>query len=149
MNLRISKTGSSSCQCTMTLYGKQKETKSNVNTIHRIMPANCLAVIGLSWGLDQKKSGTEPTLTNQMGSWDRMAEEMVANFSRSGHPIFRASSALERRELRSKRGCKKSIQHFNCSDKKHRVASPHSDFCESAQHLRSNNMFMQRSTQRF
>ena len=42
---------------------------SNVNTIHRqlrIMLANSLAVIGLSWGLDQKKSGTELTLTNQM-----------------------------------------------------------------------------------
>ena len=47
--------------------GKQKETKNNVNTIHRqlwIMLANLLAVMGLSWGLDQKSSGTEPTLTN-------------------------------------------------------------------------------------
>ena len=30
------------------------------------------------------------------GSWDRMAEEMMANFSQSGHATFRAS-ALERR----------------------------------------------------
>ena len=30
-----SKTGSSSSQCTTTLHGKQKETKGNVNTIHR------------------------------------------------------------------------------------------------------------------
>ena len=28
------------------------------------------------------------------GSWDQMAENMMANFSRSGHPIFRASSAF-------------------------------------------------------
>ena len=49
------------------------------------------------------------------GSWDRMAEEMMANFSRSGHPIFRASSAFERGELRSKGGRKKSI-HFNVSN---------------------------------
>ena len=47
----------------------QKETKNNVNKIHkqlRNMLANSLAVIGLSWRLDQKKNGTEPTLTNQM-----------------------------------------------------------------------------------
>ena len=37
------------------------------------------------------------------GSWDRMAEEMKANFSRSGHPIFRASSALERRIMKQRR----------------------------------------------
>ena len=47
------------------------------------------------------------------GSWDRMAEEMMLNFSGSGHPIFRASSASERGELRSKGGQK--TKHFNCS----------------------------------
>ena len=46
------------------------------------------------------------------GSWDRKAEEMMANFSRSSHPIFRSSSAFARGELRSKEGRKKSI-HFN------------------------------------
>ena len=44
-----------------------------------------------------------------------MAENMTANFSDSGHPIFRASSAFERGELRSKGGRKTSI-HFNGSD---------------------------------
>ena len=44
-----------------------------------------------------------------------MAEEMRANFSRSGPPIFRASRAFERGELRSKRGGKKST-HFNGGD---------------------------------
>ena len=33
-----------------------------------------------------------------------MAEKMVANFSRSGHPIFRASSTFETGETRSKKG---------------------------------------------
>ena len=37
---------------------------------------------------------------------------MMANFSGSGHPIFRASSAFARGEVRSKGGRKKSI-HFN------------------------------------
>ena len=48
------------------------------------------------------------------GSWNRMAQEMMANFSRSSHPIFRASSAFARGELRSKGRGKKSI-HFNGS----------------------------------
>ena len=48
-------------------------------------------------------------------SWDRMAEEMMLNFSGSGHPIFRASSAFQRVKLRSKEGGKKS-KHFNGSD---------------------------------
>ena len=39
----------------------------------------------------------------------------MANFLGSGHPIFRASSAFERGELRSKGGGKKSL-HFNSSD---------------------------------
>ena len=45
----------------------EKEIQKDVNTIHRqlrIMLANSLAVIGLSWGLDQTRNGTEPTLTN-------------------------------------------------------------------------------------
>ena len=48
------------------------------------------------------------------GSWDQTAQNMMANFSGSGQPIFRASSAFERGELRSKGGGKKSI-HFNGS----------------------------------
>ena len=49
------------------------------------------------------------------GSWDQTAENMMSNFSESGHPIFRASSAFERGELRSKEHGQKSI-HFNGSD---------------------------------
>ena len=50
------------------------------------------------------------------GSWDKIAERMMMNFSESSHPIFRASSAFERGELRSKGGGRKSV-HFNGSDK--------------------------------
>ena len=39
----------------------------------------------------------------------------MANFSGCGHPIFRASSAFERGELRSKEGGNTSI-HFNGSN---------------------------------
>ena len=34
---------------------------------------------------------------------------MMLNFAESGHPVFRATSALERRELRTKEKGKKSI----------------------------------------
>ena len=39
----------------------------------------------------------------------------MVNFSESGHPKFRSSSAFGRRELRSKGGGKKAF-HFNGSD---------------------------------
>ena len=37
---------------------------------------------------------------------------MILNFAESGHPVFRATSALDRGELKSKGRGKKSI-HFN------------------------------------
>ena len=49
------------------------------------------------------------------GSWDKIAHQMMVNFSESGHPIFCASSAFERGELRSKGHGKRSI-HFNGSE---------------------------------
>ena len=38
------------------------------------------------------------------GEWDRVAGLKMINFSESGHPIFRATSALERGTLKSKGG---------------------------------------------
>ena len=64
---RTSKTGSCSCQCLPTMFGMQKEMKTKIiqkelkNTLE-----DFLAVIGLSWGLDQKSSGTELTMAYQM-----------------------------------------------------------------------------------
>ena len=37
------------------------------------------------------------------GSWDRTTEKMMQNFQRSGHPIFRSTSALERGHSRKQR----------------------------------------------
>ena len=86
----------------------ERVTKKDVNTIHRqlrIMLADFLAVIFLGAWIRR-----EGTYTNRPdGSWNQSAEIMVANFSGSGHPMFRASSALERGELGSKGGGKKSI----------------------------------------
>ena len=77
----------------------------------RFMLANSLAVIGLSWSLDLKRNGTERTLTKPDGSWNQSPENKLLNFSGSSHPIFRASCALERGELRSK----EERRHFNGS----------------------------------
>ena len=116
MHRSTSKRGSSSCECTTTLSGEKKETQKSVKKIHlrlRIILADSRAVIGLSWSLDQKKwYGTYTEKPD--GSLNQSAENMMANFSGSGHPICRASRAFERGELRSKAGGKKSI-HFNCS----------------------------------
>ena len=108
---------SSSCQCATTLNGEQKETQKDVNTIHRqlrIMLADSLAVIGLYWGLDQKKSGTELTLTdltdhgiNLQRIWWQISQDPVIQY-------FVPPVHL-RGELRSKEESKKSM-HFNGSD---------------------------------
>ena len=49
------------------------------------------------------------------GKWDEAVEQMMLNFSETAHPIFLSTSALERGELRSKGGGKKTI-HFNGSE---------------------------------
>ena len=46
----------------------------------------------LGSGLEEKWYGTYTDKPD--GSWDRMAEEMMLNFSGSCHPTFRASSAF-------------------------------------------------------
>ena len=67
--------GSSSCQCTTTLYDKKEEIQNDVNTIHRelrMMLAGSLQVVGHSWDLGQKRNGTEPTLINPTESGTKL-----------------------------------------------------------------------------
>ena len=66
---RISKTGSSSCQFSTTLNGKQEEMSNYATIIRKVLQNtldNFLVVIGLTWGLDQRKSGTELTMAYQV-----------------------------------------------------------------------------------
>ena len=49
------------------------------------------------------------------GDWEKTAEQMMLNLAESSHPIFRATSVLDRGKLRSKGEGKKSI-HFNGSE---------------------------------
>ena len=102
-----SMTGSSSCQWLTTLYREKKEMQRNVKIIPvklRIMIADFLAVIGHSWALDQRRNGSELFFDKPNRKWDRTAEIMMLNFADSGHPIFRATSALERGEFFSTSG---------------------------------------------
>ena len=58
---------SHSCQCSTTLYGMQKgNDELCVNDSKTNKEYAVFAVIGLSWGLDPKRSGAELTMENQM-----------------------------------------------------------------------------------
>ena len=54
------------------------------------------------WGPGSEKKWCGTYSDKPDGDWDKTAERMMLNFAESGHPILRASSALERGELRSK-----------------------------------------------
>ena len=47
---------------------------------------------------------------SSQGAWDHIAEEMLLEFAKSGHPIFRATTPLSRCMLKSKGRGKLSIQ---------------------------------------
>ena len=106
-----SKTGSSSCQCSTTLYGEKKKIQRNVQVIFtklRVVLSDFLAF--LRPGSEKKWYGTFFLI-----SLMEFAEKMMIEFSEAAHPIFRASCVVERGELRSKGGGKKTI-HFNGSE---------------------------------
>ena len=53
-----------------------------------------------------------PSENSPQGEWDRIAEDMLLKFAKSGHPIFRATTPLSRGKLKSKGKGKVSI-HFS------------------------------------
>ena len=65
-------------------------------------------------GSDQKWYSTEEN--SPQGAWDHIADEMLLEFAESGHPIFRATTPLSRRNLKSKGHGKLSIHY--CADQK-------------------------------
>ena len=78
MNLSSSKIGSSSCQCTTTLYGENEETEKNVRQILlqlRLMFADSRSDVGHCWDLDQRRNGAELILKNQMEIGTRLLNE--------------------------------------------------------------------------
>ena len=68
MNLSNSREGSSSCRCAMTLRGEHEETERMVlrvlSKLDNRLP-NSRKVVGHVWGLDAKRNGMEPILTNR------------------------------------------------------------------------------------
>ena len=100
MNLSKSKVGSSPCQCTTTLHGENKETQKSARKIQ--LQFRIIFTLGRwsSWepGSEKKWYGTYSDKPDE--DWDKTAEQMMLNLAESSHPIFRATSALERGELR-------------------------------------------------
>ena len=74
------------------------------------------------------------------GEWDRVAELMMINFSESGYPTFRATSALERGTLKSKGGGTLSINF--CGDCDNVELIFRTFLCQSAQCQRSSGSFV-------
>ena len=102
--LSSSTTGSSSCQCTATLHGEKKETQKGCEYNPKTFVNYALRFPRGRWsflecGSEKKWCGT--CTDKPDGSWDRMAEDMMMNFTDSCHPIFRASSAFDRMVLRN------------------------------------------------
>ena len=113
---RILQDGLSSCRCSTTSHGDLKTVKKNANQVlssFRFMREDFHQEDGHSSDLDQKRSGI-PLNSRPQGGCDRIAELMMINFSESGQKVFRATSPLSRRTLKSKGGGKLSI-HF-CAD---------------------------------
>ena len=77
----------------------------NVATYAKRFQQGCGSHLGL--GCEKKWYGTHVQKPN--GEWIRVAEIMTVNFAESGHPIFQATSLLEKRELKSKGGGQKTI----------------------------------------
>ena len=59
--------------------------------------------VGPFWDLDPIRNGNG-THHHKPGEWNKPAEGMMVHFAESGHLVFRAISALEREELKSKGG---------------------------------------------
>ena len=99
-----SKVGSSSCQCSTTLYGEKKKMQRNVKSNSHEVAKYARRFPCVHWsflrpGSEKKWYGTYSDKHD--GVWDKTVEEMMIEFSETAHPIFRASSTLVRGELRS------------------------------------------------
>ena len=119
MNLSNSQDGSSSCQCMTILYGDKKGNEELRTASSKMVADYARRFAHGHWsflgpGPEKKWYRTHTYKPN--GKWDRVAEDMMLNFSESGHPVLRGSSALERGDLKSN-GKGKLFFHF-CGDDK-------------------------------
>ena len=97
------------------------------------------------WGPGSEKKWCGTLLDKPNGDCDRTAARMMLNFAETCHPVFRATSALERGGLRSKEKGKKCI-HFNGSEEAiELILRP---MISVDQYLRGSSRFVQRIIQR-
>ena len=87
-------------------------------------------------GPDSEKKWYFMEENSPQGIWDCIADEMLLKFAESGCPIFRATTPLPRRNLKSKGHGKLSI-HFAADQNTFETIFSHNYFCQSAQSLRS------------
>ena len=118
MNLSNLQKAISSCQCVTTLYGQKTGNEELCVANSQIAAEYAERFAHGHWsflgrGSERKRYGTHAYKPN--GKWDRVAKDMMLNFSDSGHPVVRGSSASQRRDLKSKE--KENCLHF-CGDDK-------------------------------
>ena len=106
----------------------------------------CKKILGhwsfLGPGSEKKRCGSNTY--QPKGEWEDVAEHMLLNFSESGPPVFRGTSALERGTLKSKGGGNLSF-HF-CGDQSNCWREfLHYYFRQSAQCFRSSSGFVWRT----
>ena len=107
-----SKTGSSSCQCSMTLIGK-KHDENCISNAEKVKN-DALKFSQGHWtylGRGSEEQWYGSSSYDQQREWDSAANNMVQRFRETGHPVFKSISALRRGILKQKKG--KSTIHFN------------------------------------
>ena len=100
------------------MHGKKKETQKDVNTNSQTVASYARKFPCGHWsflepGSEKKWYGT--CTDKPDGPWDRMADDMVMNFSESNHPIFRASIDFEGEITKQRRVQEVFIFTFNVS----------------------------------
>ena len=101
LNLRILKTESSSCQCSMTSIRRREAMQEDVFQIpnkSRITPRGHWTFLGPR---DEKKWYGALSYTLE-GKWNSIATQMVGRFKETGHAVFNSISALSRGILKRK-----------------------------------------------
>ena len=89
----VSLEGSSSCQCTTTLYGENEETQKTCET-NSVTVANYAHRFPLGrWSFlgpgSEKKWSLEPTSTNLMETGRKLLKAWCSTFAENGHLVFR------------------------------------------------------------
>ena len=87
---------------------------ANVATCAKKFPQGCWSFLGPCC----EKKWYETHISKPNGEWDKTAEDMMLNFAESGHPVFRATSASERTELKKKQSGWKEVHSLQREVKK-------------------------------